>query len=816
MPRRHLTRDQQAEAGKRAVEAMRAEVETAKGMGELASTGIGVIGAGTLAAAPAIGVLGAGYKHLVDDGGLPTYSEAAEIASRTQTDAGAFDIAKTWGLEALGRVGTAFEKGILDVDAVTAGGATTAFDAVEEASGKARAAGWSPADVFAMDLVAPGPPASIAIAPLIKTGRKITKLADDVIPERVIAQRAADRKRSDVLAHSQPTEEAAEYMGVRRAMTHEEMRAMTPDEALAYARSGAAIKRNAKSGQYIGAPRGMDTPNKVIAARKTYDRLVEEGLEGGNWYAEAQKGVERITNREPAQMQRVARELADTSTQAHPRENLGFMVRGHNAVEIGKPMGVVHTGRQARNFKLEGEGIPLETGPKTEPYRQAFDPTEGAPTTGTNDIHQGRALGYVNPDGTPWNQGFSPSQHAWSDVETVLAVERANSVGLGGRTDWSAPEIQAMAWVRMKGGQIAEQKGVSLAEGMKEAGETYVDFFRRQTYYSTHDPTPGRVTGHRTDMIDADESAKADWAQGRTWEDEHGRDLFLEEAGFELQLEQIPAQGSFTPLGGGPTEYGDIAVSRTLVGIEAQKGARPRGMDANQKQAMQFVEEVRGAFDAQEAVAGHFTMQEAGTFRKGDLTGWELEHGAPLTAEQMKALESGVAPLGYGGDAGIVVNRGSETILHAFDMEIKQSHAIAIAKALEESGVPIEKMVRARHDVIYTNMADKWAAEGPEVTEYLLEQAAKNPHVAHRIETSEKIRAELLSRVDRDAKQLIDAGVPESHVSEAVQNLRRVFAEGGWQGLRDAIKEGVVLPSIALPAIGLATARALEEEGPST
>lgn len=46
---------------------------------------------------------------------------------------------------------------------------------------------------------------------------------------------------------------------------------------------------------------------------------------------------------------------------------------------------------------------------------------------------------------------FSTQEHRFLDHETVLAVDRANQKKLGGRSDWTAPELQAAAWIAAKG-----------------------------------------------------------------------------------------------------------------------------------------------------------------------------------------------------------------------------------------------------------------------------------------------------------------------------------------------------------------------------
>jgi len=66
-------------------------------------------------------------------------------------------------------------------------------------------------------------------------------------------------------------------------------------EALAAARRGDHLKQDAKTGQYIGAPRGIDTPGKLGANRVRTDAKVEEGLFNADWYNRARHTANDVT-----------------------------------------------------------------------------------------------------------------------------------------------------------------------------------------------------------------------------------------------------------------------------------------------------------------------------------------------------------------------------------------------------------------------------------------------------------------------------------------------------------------------------------------
>lgn len=699
---------------------------------------------------------------------------------------------KSWGLDALSAFGQGVVEGHEDMGAL----GETVLENYASAAESVERSGANPYIAAGIDLVMPGPP----IGKAAKGSKAL--------------QKAADMRRGNLLAHSQPLEELADQAGKQRQLFSAELRTLEPEAALDYARSGAHIKRNQKSGQYIGAPAGVTKPDQVVKMRQAYDALVDEGQIGGNWYLRTREGVREITDGSPAAMQRHSRELAATSAQATPETNYGFAVKGRNLYEQGG-QGNVRTARQGKLFAQEQAGAAMPLGKKTDVYRQSLDPTAPTPVTGTNDIWQARAWGFKNPDGTPWSAGLTDAQHAFLDAEAILAVERANARGMGGRTDWTAPEIQAMAWVRINGAEIARKRGLTLEDGVRQAAKTYPDFFDKHTYHSTFEATPGAATGHRPDIQNADRLARDSYAEPRTMVNEQGRDIVMEGAGFKLQQPATTGEGAYLS-SAGELEQSRVTVGRPQVGIEGQTKTTPRGLVPAEREGLELAEQFRGTALGQEASAGHLTMAESSGMRKRDLTGFEAQHGRDLTPDEAARMQTALEPEGFAGEQGLAIGTGQRSALHTFGYEgevIPPAVGIRVAKALEDADIPLESLTPARHDLVFIDDAEKWAAQGPEVTKSLLEKAKANPAVAKNMAESEEITAQVLKLYEMD---LADAAKgTDIVVSEALQNFRKLWAEGRWEALEEGIKKGVILPSIALPAITLGVARALEmEEGP--
>ena len=197
---------------------------------------------------------------------------------------------------------------------------------------------------------------------------------------------------------------------------------------------------------------------------------------------------------------------------------------------------------------MAGPPVPqdIKLGPKTGIYGGHMDPTRASPTTGTNDIWHARALGYTTPEGKPWESALTPQQHSWMDAETVLAVDRANQAGVGGRTDWTPGEIQAAPWVAGKGRGLEKSRGMTPEEGLAEASKTYPDYAPSFTANATHEMTPGRQTGHLPGIANADQATRDQFAEGprNWWQDEQGRDVLYDAQGAYVGPSRAPPQAS--------------------------------------------------------------------------------------------------------------------------------------------------------------------------------------------------------------------------------------------------------------------------------
>jgi len=310
-------------------------------------------------------------------------------------------------------------------------------------------------------------------------------------------------------------------------------------------------------GHFQGSPKDMNTQMELQEMRDHFDYLVNDGIAGWDWYKRAQRGFTKLkpgaANKE--ERLRLAGESAVLSAQADPRPNFGWVIEAENAfARGGKALKnlMVRTPEQtdkiikARTGVLPaGEYYEEALGPKTGVYNKNVSPDIDDPATGTNDIWHGRAFGYKMDDGSEIDRGFTPLEHRFLDHETVLAVDRANARKLAGRTDWTAAEIQAMAWVSAKGrGMFAknpEKYNNNLQEAMREAVKTYPDSFPYFTVQGTHEAIPSpEAIDHLPSLQNASWDQKVKYTDDASWVDENNKDIAYDAA---KVLQDDPGKG---------------------------------------------------------------------------------------------------------------------------------------------------------------------------------------------------------------------------------------------------------------------------------
>ena len=513
------------------------------------------------------------------------------------------------------------------------------------------------------------------------------------------ATAAATPARMELKVFKHPTKGPAQ-----RSITETNLRELTQDEAIAASIKGVHLKRD-KTGQYVGAPRGINTPAKLNALRESYDRQLEDAALGADWYNRARQGVVEVTGdpMAPSNLQPkmtkgdvVADTWGMTSAQRTPEVNLGVATKMINQAAVGKPS---LTGTMpAINKKVEdtllGGVRQTEDLQKLGVFGTNINPNVPYATTGVNDIWHARAWQFKEMDGSPWDSGLSPAQHAFLDGETMLAVHRANVRQINGKADWDAATAQAAPWVEGKAHGLIERKATQIMEAAQkakakdrsvtvptwqqamdtvinergydinaaraEAAKTYTDFFDKHTAFANYEAIPGDKTGHLPAMLEAGDDIKEEFTEALTSVDPQKRDLFYDALGIPTRSTQ-PTQG-FYRNEAGVIEANPGRVARPLVGIDPT-APTGRAMDQPSVDIMEGVETLRAVMLGQEGIGYHKPFPRSSGAKAGATGSLRVALPSRPTPDQLGEVNKGLtsdefADLPYQSAADILVDTG--------------------------------------------------------------------------------------------------------------------------------------------------------------
>ena len=469
------------------------------------------------------------------------------------------------------------------------------------------------------------------------------------------------------------------------------------DEAIDMARTERHIipdTSKGKDGHFFGSPKGMNTKMELSQMREDFDALVDSGVAGSDWYLRAREGANKLRPASKADRAEHSGQNAVLSAQADPGPNLGWTIEATNEFAAGNNVFMVRTPEQSQKIIDAHTGVipPGEhyknvLGPKTGIYEQGINPDKPHTTTGTNDIWHGRAFGYKMDDGSEFDRGFSPQEHRFLDHETVLAVDRANARKLGGRSDWTAPELQAAAWIATKGRGLfkknPEKYGHNLQLAMKDAAKTYPDYYPKYTAQATHEaiPSPAAMkTGHLPSLENAPYAEKEAFTDAASWIDpDTNKDIMFD----EMRMLQVdPKRG----VGEWEGKNNPVEVSKPLVSLDDGPGGKKIGKTS--EGLLSTGAATKGYMDAQAGASWHkaFELGTTGT-KKSSSGGYKIDLDRPLTISEMQQLSKVAGKRGFG-----VMDSGEGVSLSNFGANTKGQNLL---ESIKSGKSPIGENIKA-------------------------------------------------------------------------------------------------------------------------
>jgi len=475
-------------------------------------------------------------------------------------------------------------------------------------------------------------PMLAAAAPIALRGARTArtaKTAEQMVQDAADAARASTAAQEARRAVSTPGQNALDQMVQQsqaaapraptgRALTDiaPDIRQMPVDQGIQQARTEAHLVP-APGGGFVGAPPNIQTYADLTARRKQVDDYIAQHLGGGDWYDRARGGISTATGGDPVASEWLSRLQGSLSAGVSPESETAFAIKEAVSRAAGQPQ-VAHWGAQSRGIDraiAENDPSLMQFGDKTEEYAAKINPNQPPfrNATGVNDFRIQKLWGYPGRA-----EGVEPSagatQHRFLDYETALSVDRANQANLGGRSDWTGEQIQAIPWVTQK----AEDLGIPF----EDAAKSGPDFYRKHAAAATYEQQPGQALvdrGHLPGASGMSADQRAAFAANDPWTDASGRDVIygggrvVSPSGEQTGL-GVPTLPTVSATGIWKDETNPARIARPTVPFNVSTkespaiGGGPLGTKDMPPYASRFLkagEMVRSLFGAQEAGGAH-------------------------------------------------------------------------------------------------------------------------------------------------------------------------------------------------------------------
>lgn len=527
-----------------------------------------------------------------------------------------------------------------------------------------------------------------------------------------------------------------------------------------------ANRRIGTTGQYVGAPPGVDSPQALGAAVNNYVKGMEEGLPGKDFYTNSSADIWARTGHDPVQSDLLAQNLATLSRANNVGGNTSMSAKAHIQAATGDP---IKTGRFPSKDSpplqdMYDAGQAEYLGHKRDPFATQLG-VEWAPERigrGVNDMHEAELMGY------PSGKVGGATQHAYMDEIRQRAIDKANTASLGGVSDWGTGNAQAAAWT---GNKI--RRG-DLKPG--DAAKSYADYFPLHEANATYEMTPGRTWGHLQGLIDAPYDVRQAYhldPAGRWNTSASGRDIGYTASNM-LPGETAPGMGWFE----GKANPANVA--RPVVGTETAAD-ESRVLTSGSKRSLDAVEAARAYFDGQDAGAWHKVMPA----KNADAySGAGINIGRPMTEDEMKLVGPQFNALGH-------EIASAPDGMTAFTFGDGGKDFAAQVRDVLKKNKPLfgnTKPDLGSFDGGYIDYAGAGDHPGAKA-KMLLQKLDAAPQTRDALDGSELYRQTVGARNTRD---IDPKWGPYGSVSEGLMRARTIFEKEGVEGLRRAAEAGIV------------------------
>jgi hypothetical protein len=574
---------------------------------------------------------------------------------------------------------------------------------------------------------------------------------------------------------------------------------------------------NQSKGYFIGGPQDIQSPAELAQRRADFDAYIAPELRGADWYDRYRAGMNRATGGDPEMNKWMSNAQGSWSAGVAPEHETAYAIKEANSALAGQPTRAYMGGAHEDFLRAIAAGDPemMRLGPKTGEYASLVNPDQPNPpgATGVNDFRMANQFGYTPGEATirRGEVSLTAPQHMFMDYETALATDRANQAALGGKTDWTGEQLQAVPWVKQKALALMDLRpGLDYEAAITEANKTAPDFFNKHAANATWEAQPGPATGHLPGSMTASPQERADYmAAPGSWasapslglqEGELPRDaiyggLRLGDTGVGMYtLPSRPMTGVFEG------ENNPGAVARPLVAFDTGGGAKT--VSAADQSILNAGETVRSGLGGQNAGAWNKSWEPD---RISAANSFFTPLGRPATVEELAANEA--AGAGHGMPMTTDTGGGILTTNFGEPQGWKPAERKAAVTAMQAAAPPdaLSSGGLMKTDSGYIDLEPAWkqGVGSGAVTQKMLDAVSATPELRQAFNQNPYIPGVASAQAERDAGFSSQWG----DLRPDLQNLRLITGQGpGWvdrlqQGL-DAFKATGKLPAIGGAAAG--------------
>lgn len=510
-----------------------------------------------------------------------------------------------------------------------------------------------------------------------------------------------------------------------------------------------AKRRVGTTGQYVGAPEGVDSPAAFNVKINDYADRIDQAMKGGvprGYFYERGTEANRAIARNDEEAKQLALIEGIMSSEAPVKTNTGWAIKAIEQNAMGLP---VKSGKYPTEASKKAErvlkGDYSHIGTKT--HRYAYGLAGDKAGLAPNDRWELRSVGHKDT--------ATPQQHDFTDEVRKRAAER-----------WSARnpdvpplsllEAQELNWVIPR----AEAMKITPAQAAKD---TIQDSIPAYTFQHSWESRGGEKARHMKDMP---AGALPDYhAQVKdVLLDERGKDRLIDAMGGKLQLPAIDGPGVYEGFVAPGTQSRSLVYQTNDAGLDPASAAR-----------VNATEMVRAWLLGQDAMAGHSLKMPKGL--SGPATDTvAIKTGRGLGNDEARSITD-LLNKTYGGNAGIVPTEAGFNVLR-FDDNAKFAKQLPLAD-IERIVGPFEHAPAARSGIYGELGWDKGTA-----TADMLESLNAAPALRGLFD-SEKTRG-----IAGEIEGLYKARSADAP-NEKLVNALQVFKEKGIAGVEELVAKGL-------------------------